>query len=118
MTEVTISGPVALGLVLSFLGMVFAFGRVLLGQFEKRMNERFTAQDTLREARLKAIEESQMRENIKLNTLQQEMHSVLQLLPMQYVRREDWIRFSAQIDHKLDRLGELFTRYTMRPPHE
>lgn len=115
---IEISPQIAATLVLAILGMTFGFGKVLLTQFEKRMNERFNAQDTLREARLKSIEETQLRENIRLNTLTQDYHSLSQLLPMQYVRREDWIRFSAQIDHKLDRLGELFTRYTMRGPNE
>lgn len=127
MTEITISGPVAVVLALAFLGMVFAFGRILLGQFEKRMNERFDAQDALRDARFKAIEDRQSVENMRLTNLANEVHGLNNTLPMRYVQRDDWIRFASQIDYKNDRLGvmcndiqrqlgELIARVNMRKP--
>lgn len=117
--DITVSVQVAIGLVVAFLGMVFGFGRTLLNQFEKRMNERFDAQDKMRSERFKSIEDRQAVENQRLTNLTNEVHGLNNILPLRYVQRDDWIRFASQIDHKIDRLGELFTRYTMRqPPNE
>lgn len=95
MEVIEISGKVAAMLVLGFLACVFAFGKVLLVQFEKRMDERAKVQET------------QARDDrARLAELAQEVHDLFRMLPLEYVRREDWIRFGAGIDHKLDRLGE------------
>ncbi len=116
---IQITPQIAVVLGLAFLGLVFGFGRMLLSQFEKRMNERFDAQDKQRDARLKAIEDKQSVENLRLTNLSNEVHSLNSILPLRYVQRDDWIRFASQIDHKIDRLGELFTRFTMRlPPND
>lgn len=93
---IQISGSVAATLVIAFIACVFAFGRILLSQFEKRMQER-----------LHSIDNAQKRENARLSSLIEEVNTLSRLLPLEYVRREDWIRFSAAIDHKLDRLAEL-----------
>lgn len=112
---IQVPAPVAVTLVLAFLGLVFAFGRILLNQFEKRMAERFQAQDRERDVRLRAIEETQQRENLRMGALIDEVRRISQVLPLEYVRREDWIRFSAQIDHKLDRLAELVLNQGVTP---
>lgn len=93
---IQISASVAVTLVIAFLGLVFAFGKILLGQFEKRMDERLQATDKV------IVEESR-----RITGLTTKVDNLMQLLPLEYVRREDWIRFSAQIDTKLDRLAEL-----------
>lgn len=101
------------GAAVFFLGIVWGFGRVLLAQFEKRMDERFQAINELREARLKAIEDRQATENIRITNMGNELNSLANLLPLRFVQRDDWIRFASQIDHKIDRLGELVTRLSM-----
>lgn len=93
---IQISTPVAVTLLLSFLGCVFGFGKLLLGQFEKRMAER-----------LRALDSSQQAEAARIAELGRKVDHLAQLLPLEYVRREDWIRFSAAIDNKLDRLADL-----------
>lgn len=40
------------------------------------------------------------------SALEKEVELLNRQLPLEYVRREDWIRFSASIDAKLDRLAE------------
>lgn len=116
---IEISIQVAVALALAFLGLVFGFGRVLLSQFEKRMAERFQAQTESRNERLRGIEEKQATEITRLANLANDVHALTNLLPLRYVQRDDWIRFASQIDHKIDRLGELFTRFTLRlPPNE
>lgn len=96
MGVIEISPKVAAMLVLGFLACVAGFGKVLLAQFEKRMEERFKAQE--KEAKAEAD---------RLSDLSDEVRELSRTLPLEYVRREDWIRFSAAIDHKLDRLAEL-----------
>ena len=38
-------------------------------------------------------------------------------LPREYVRREDWIRFSSSIDAKLDHLRDKLDRVLEAKPH-
>lgn len=96
-------------LLIAFLGCIGAFGKVLLGQVEKRLNERFLAQDKAREVGSKS-----MRETINLH-LEDERKTAAQMLslerdfltwkaemPLQYVRREDYVRNQTIIEAKLD----------------
>ena len=92
-------------LLIAFLGAVWSFGRVLLAQIDKRLDERFSAQETRRQEaqaqwdqRFSAIEaESRKREREHLKLLAE--------LPREYVRREDHIRFETTINAKLDALN-------------
>ena len=97
----------AIGMIVAFMTMVFSFGRILLRQFEKRMAEKFKAQ-----ADLHTLEkENGTRRMTKLENdmggLISRVERMSVKLPLEYVRREDWIRFSTTIDTKLDRLAEL-----------
>lgn len=98
---------IAVTLALAFLGCIFGFGRILLGQVEKRIAERFRAQDDARELQLESIKTRQAEEAIRVAGLGEKVADLGRVLPLEYVRREDWIRFSASIDHKLDRLAEM-----------
>lgn len=95
-----------IGVAAFIVGLVVSFGRVLLGQFEKRMREAFDAQEKLRDARLKAIEDRQEREGQLVKQLVDEMRRMAADLPMRYVQREEHIRVSTVIDAKLDRINE------------
>ena len=88
------------------LGLIFGFSRLLLSQFEKRMGERFDAQDVVRDEKLTSIQEKLTTETMRLTVLVEEVRSMRQQLPLEYVRREDWIRLSNLIDAKLDRLAD------------
>jgi hypothetical protein len=110
MSEIVVTPQVAVALVVAFLGLVFGFGRMLLNQFEKRMAERFDAQDELRDARLRSIENKQAEEKVRIDTLTGLVQHLTVSLPTEYVRREDWIRMSSTIDHKLDKVGEIVTQ--------
>lgn len=69
-----------------FCGVVFGFGKILLSQFEKRMQERFE----------------------RFEKTEQAVQDLLKTLPEKYQRREDWIRESTVINAKLDALfGEI-----------
>ena len=99
--------PAAVSLVLAFLGCMFAFGKILLAQFDRRIADRFSAQDKAWDLQLDALKTRQAEENIQLAHLREKLDDLSRVLPLEYVRREDHIRFSAVIDHKLDRLAEL-----------
>lgn len=96
-------------LLLAFFGCIGTFGKVLLGQVEKRLDERFAAQDRAREVGSKT-----MRETINMH-LEDERKTAAQMLslerdfltwkaemPLQYVRREDYVRNQTIIEAKLD----------------
>lgn len=90
------------GLLIAFFGVVWAFGKVLVGQFDRRLDERFATQEA---ARKEAKEHWELRFN-QLESLtrktEQDVQTLRAELPAEYVRREDWIRFSVAIDHKID----------------
>lgn len=90
------------GLLMMFFVAVWAFGKVLVGQFDKRLDERFATQEV---ARKENKEHWELRFN-QLESLtrktEQDVQTLRVELPAEYVRREDWIRFSVGIDHKID----------------
>lgn len=103
-------------LVATFLGVVWRFGTVLIGQFEKHLAAKFTAMETEQQTRhtensgkLSRLETQQSANQVAIGNLER-------MLPLEYVRREDWIRFSGTIDAKMDRLhdklGDLADRIT------
>lgn len=104
---IQISTGDAVTLLLAFAGLMGGFGRVLMKQFDKRIAERFKAQDQARELQMDAIRDRQTAEALRVAGLTEKVDNLSRLLPLEYVRREDWIRFSASIDHKLDRLAEM-----------
>ena len=99
-------------LLLAFFGCVFAFSRTLLGQFEKRLEEKFKAQEESRVAG-----SASLRDGIEKYTVQgvRTADQVQQLerdflkwqadMPLQYVRREDYVRNQTIIESKLDGLA-------------
>lgn len=93
MTFSELGAMVSIGVAV--LGAIIAILRIALGQFEKRIGEKFAA-----------LEETLRREGSQLVELQRTVETLRQQMPVEYVRREDWIRFSTVIDAKLDRLGE------------
>lgn len=104
---IQLSAQLAATMCLALLGFMFAFGKILMSQFEARMSERFAAQDLVRQTQMEALKEQLVRDGEGTAALKEQVHLLGRTLPLEYVRREDWIRFSASIDHKLDRLAEL-----------
>lgn len=80
-------------LLLAFFTAVWAFGKVLLGQIEKRIDEKFSAQT----AALKGTAD-------KVEQLERDFLRHLADLPVHYVRREDYVRGQSVIEAKLDAL--------------
>lgn len=98
-------------LLLMFLAAVWAFGKVLLAQIEKRLIEKFKAQEALREAGAKALREHIDRyialgdkTAAQVATLERDFLKWQAELPVHYVRREDYVRGQSVIEAKLDAL--------------
>ncbi len=96
---ISLSPAVLFFLLLVFGVAVAVFGKVLLHLYDARAIERHGQ-----------LAQALQREADRIKELQRRVEDLSQALPMEYVRREDWIRFSSSIDAKLDRLAELIHR--------
>lgn len=98
-------------LLLSFLGFLFAAGKLLLSQIDRRLNERFETiekareegQATWRQTFSQHLDEER-RETDLLRNIEREFLRFQAELPLQYVRREDYVRGQSVIEAKLDAL--------------
>lgn len=98
-------------LLLAFFGCVAGFGKLLLDQVEKRLQERFTAQDVARkegqDTLRKTLDVHLDAERTNATALQALKEDFLRLqadMPLHYVRREDYVRGQTVIEAKLDAL--------------
>jgi hypothetical protein len=88
----------------AILAGFWALGRLALAQLDKRLDERFAAQERAREEGRKVWDERIKRMEGKQEELDRDLRKVLVELPREYVRREDHIRFETVINAKLDAL--------------
>jgi len=98
-------------LLIAFISFSGAMGKVLLDQSEKRQVERAAAQDKAREAGQMALRETlaahQADERSHVVAIQELERDFLKWraeLPVNYVRREDYVRGQSVIEAKLDAL--------------
>lgn len=93
------NAPTILVLVVTFVALlacVSGFGKLLLHLYDVRAGERHAQ-----------LELALQREASRIAEVQRRIDALSNALPLEYVRREDWIRFSQSIDAKLDRLAVL-----------
>jgi hypothetical protein len=74
-------------LLTMFFGVIGTFGKILLAQFEKRLDERFKG---FEDGATKALD------------VERQLLMLRADLPLQYVRREDYVRNQTVIEAKLD----------------
>jgi biopolymer transport protein ExbB/TolQ len=111
----------AAGLLTFFATVVTALVKLLLTQFEKRLADRFAAQDDARKSASRHWEESFAK---LLDRQDKEAEAVKQLerafmrfqadLPLEYVRREDFVRSQSVIEAKLDGLALKFENVLLK----
>lgn len=96
-------------LMLAFFGCVAGFGKILLDQVEKRLAERFNAQEKASEKGQAALRQSlelhieeERRNSDALRKLEHDFLEWKADLPIHYVRREDYVRGQSVIEAKLD----------------
>lgn len=99
------------GLAVTFMGCIFGFAKVLGGQIDKRLDEKFEAQEEARETGAKALRETIERYTGHADRTAEQVQSLERdflkwqaELPVLYVRREDYIRGQSVIEAKLDAL--------------
>jgi hypothetical protein len=100
----------AILLAIAFLGFVFAAGKILLNQVEKHIDERFTTQTI----RLSQIEASQKQDANRWIDLERQFLNFKADLPLNYVRREDYVQAVASIMIKLDAMSVRFENILLR----
>lgn len=83
-----------LSLLSGFAAIIVAAGKVIAGQFERRISERFDIIERAREAEAAGI-----------SSLEREFMRWKAELPVQYVRREDYVRGQSIVEAKLDGLA-------------
>ena len=99
------------GLAITFMSCVFGFARVLGAQIDQRLTEKFKAQEEAREVGSKALREhidryiaQADRTADQVAALERDFLRWQAELPVNYVRREDYVRGQSVIEAKLDAL--------------
>ncbi|MTD32533.1 hypothetical protein [Paludibacterium denitrificans] len=110
--KVTVEFWYLVGLLLGFLGVVFTFGKLLLGEIEKRLDQRFETIDkankdssTHWDERFSALLEQNRREAEGWKTIEKDFLRFQAELPLQYVRRDDYVRNQTVIEAKIDSIA-------------
>jgi hypothetical protein len=118
----------AVTLMVAFLGFVFAAGKVLLKQVEKHIDTRFSSQSARldqveayidnrfngQSKRLDQIEDSQKLEANRWIDVERQLLILKADLPLNYVRREDYVQAVATIMAKLDAMSMRFENILLR----
>ena len=98
-------------LLLAFLSFLFAAGRLLLSQIDRRLDDRFEAIEKAREDGQASWRQTftqhlneERRETELMRNIEREFLRFQADLPLQYVRREDYVRGQSVIEAKLDAL--------------
>lgn len=96
----------------AFIALMFAAGKLLVGQFERRLDEKFASQEEVRTASQKhwdtkfiALERAAANEAREWQRMERELLSMKADLPVMYVRRDDYIRNQSVIEAKIDGLA-------------
>lgn len=98
-----------IGLLLSFFGCMAGFGKLLLAQFDRRLDERFAAQEKSRmesqahwDTRFSALDRASREEAQQWQRVEREVLALKADLPLRYVLRDDYIRNQTVIEAKID----------------
>lgn len=96
-------------LLASMAGVALTLGKWLLGQFERRLDMRFIVQEEARlstqshwDSQFSSLEKAAANEAKEWQRIEREILLMKADLPVQYVRRDDYIRNQSIIEAKLD----------------
>jgi hypothetical protein len=110
-----------ISLTVTFLGASAAAGKLLLAQAQRHMDDRFAAQEKARAAnheqlsmRLDRLEQAAHDESGNWARLERELHEMKAELPLNYVRREDYLRGQSVVEAKLDGLATKLDNVQLR----
>ncbi len=105
-------------LLIAFFGCIGGFGKVLIDQFEKRLGERFEAIEKSRAEGRRVSQEMFGRIEEEQRSLERTVLGLKADLPVNYVRREDHIRFETVINAKLDAVAARVDLVLERQQHQ
>ena len=101
-----------ISLLIGFFGAIAGFAKVLLSQFEKRLEERFDAQEHAKadaqkhwDEKFSSIEQAMREEAAQWSRVERDLLELRAELPVRYVMREDYIRGQSILEAKLDGLA-------------
>ena len=90
-------------LLSGFATIIVAAGKIIAGQFERRINERFQQLQTSRKAEANGI-----------SMLERQFLQFQAELPLHYVRHEDYVRGQSIVEAKLDGLATKIDNVQLR----
>lgn len=124
MTAVQVDFWNLVGLLLAFFGAVAGAVKLVVAQFERRLDERFAAQEKARaesqkhwDSKFSNLEAAAKDEAGQWLRIERELLDLKAELPLQYVRREDYIRGQSVIEAKLDGLASKIEQNQLRGAH-
>ncbi len=88
-----------IGLLLTFFAFTFATGKVLLSQIDRRLDQRFSSVE-------RAAED--------WSRLEKDFLRFQAALPLEYVRREDYVRNQTVLESKIDALAGKFEQLLLQ----
>ena len=101
-----------IGLLLSFIGCVYAFGTILFSQVEKRLAERFQAMEASRREsqqvwgeRFDSLQHASREERDQMRRVENDLLKLRAELPEKFVMRDDWLRTQSIVELKIDKLA-------------
>ena len=111
-------------LALAILGGYWTLTKIIAGQFQRHLDERFKVQEQARSenhhqlsGRLDRIEAVNRDESAQWQRVERDLLSLKADMPLHYVRREDYIRGQSVIEAKLDGLGTKLENAQLRARH-
>lgn len=87
------------------VGGAWALLKIAMGQFDRRLDEKFKTLEQARAEGRNAYEERFRRGDMKYEELDREVRKILIDMPDKFVRREDYVRRESLIEAKIDKLG-------------
>jgi hypothetical protein len=94
-----------LGAIALVVGSHWALLKVAVSQFERRLDERFAAQEKAREEGQKSWQERVNRMESRQEEIEKDVRRILIELPREYVNRTDYVRRETVIEAKIDQLS-------------
>ncbi len=101
-------------MLIAFFGAVGAFGKILIVQFEKRLDERFTTQETARQEAQKRWDEEFRKIEALARKNEIDLLGLKVHLAENFVSRPDHIRGHSILELKIDGLASKFENVLLR----
>lgn len=112
-------GEIDWGVVSVLVGVAMAWGGVLLWAVKVLLDRNQRHSDRsfeLINERFEELKKDTEAESKQWQRIERDLLELRADMPLNYVRREDWIRFSSVIDAKQDTLNEKINRLLERKP--